>query len=133
MHCRYSFDCSNEPRGSAVRCVVHVGKSFSWQQVKAVVDTDCKTDEDKPPKGVKLHTSHDMERIQSGWRCVKCKSEMHKRDVRRQLQPGLIKRCEHAEREASQNSIGQFFTQASYSSGPGDYASEPGEMAVEFF
>ena len=58
---------------SCTKCGVWMGRSFSWQQVKEVVKVECKGNRERPPKGVKLHTTHEMDKIESGWKCKVCK------------------------------------------------------------
>ena len=71
---------------SCTKCGVWMGRSFSWQQVKEVVNVQCKGSMERPPKGVKLHTTHEMTKIEGGWKCKVCKHTMHSREGRWQLQ-----------------------------------------------
>ena len=99
-------------RGTGVaceKCGKWMGRAFSWQQVRAVLVVACENRDQQPPRNVKLHSSHLMQRKADGWMCIQCGASMQFKEQKWLLQAPLYKRCLPRDEPAVQRSIGDFF------------------------
>ena len=122
---------------SCLHCNTWISKGFAWGHIRELIEGVCERKEE-PPKKVKLHSTHQMEAMGEGWKCVVCKQSMQKKEGKWQLPVALMRRCQ-GELEETQTSLGQFFSQSSHSSGSQisrpvleEELAEPG-MEVDFF
>ena len=114
-------------------CSAWISKAFAWPDVRGLVDAQCEI-QHGPPKGVKLHSSHDMAAEGRGWRCTRCRHLMQPNGTKWKLEQPLQSRCSGI-LDASQSQLNRFFgSQARRSSEAGSQSSPEEElMHVDFF
>ena len=130
FHNHHSWEWSVKKTGLTCQiCGQWLSKGFAWSQLHVIVHSECQDRQKLPPKGVKLHTSHDMVAGQGTWKCKICRHEMTWKGDKWHLPSALLKKC--IQPGVLQSQISSFFgSQASQSS---QAAQDPDCIEVEFF
>ena len=105
------------PKATGVRCKqckTWMGKAFAWKAVKELLRAECAPTVSQPPKNVKLHSTHQMQRKGNTWECQVCQGSMVWKNAKWQLQSQLQRACVRTE---GTNQLNRYFGSQAQGSG----------------